>query len=323
MLERRILTAEVVYNGLGLPREKGAVAVQKTGDSEQVVGIDSLEQLERMFPGAPITNVGFALTPLPVNAHLELTSLDKGRAASLSLDATEVIGAVAFTEAVMNRLLEFPLTGVAYWTVTAPGAEDEQAFNATVETLRGFRAKERGGMRVGLAFLNPYAVSAPLLQRLAALAKQNRLPLRLYLTERERAASSVSPIRYLKDLGVLEAQPSLVHVAKVSEKDIQDVQRAGCVVVYCPRSSRASSIPFPWELYAKHGVTVALGTDSSGSSPTLSVKDEVAAAQEVHGDKASAQALVWSAVKGGYRALGLKPPQVVRGDSFDMFHVWS
>ena len=322
MLERRILTAEVVYNGLGLPREKGAIAIQKAGDSEQVVGIDSLEQLERTFPDTPVVNVGFALTPPPANAHLELTSPDKGQVASLSSDETEVTGAVAFTEAVMNRLLEFPLKGVAYWTVTAPGAEDEQAFSAAVETLRGFRAKEHGGMRVGLAFPNPYAVSAPLLQRLAALAKQNRLPLRLYLTERERGVSSISPVSYLKDLGVLEAQPSLVHSTQVNESDVQDVQRAGCVVVYCPRSSHASNIPFPWELYAKHGVTVALGTDGLGSSPTLSVKDEVMAARALHGDKASAPALVWSAVKGGYRALGLKPPQVVRGDPFDKLHVW-
>ena len=375
MLERRILTADVVYNGLGLPREKGAVAVQKAGDSEQVVGIDSLEQLERTFPNAPVVNVGFALTPPPVNAHthLDLSAMpfspgdygafiakviansEAGRrglaaaekgVAKLRREGISVVGDIVAREEVMRFLLKSDLQGVAYWEVLGPDPDDaERIFNETVEKLRAFKKLERpGGVRVGLSPHSPHTVSAPLLQKLARLAQQNRLPLQIHVAEslpelafhRDGSAfadlqklaggwqpSGLTPVGYLDSLGVLAARPTLVHMVHVTEEDVRTVQRAGCAVIHCPRSNLMLNCGrFPWELYAKHGVTVALGTDSLGSSPTLSVRDEVAAAQEVHGDKASAQALVWSAVKGGYRALGLKPPQVVRGDSFNEFHVW-
>ena len=229
---------------------------------------------------------------------------------------------------------------------SVPTPDDaERIFNETVEKLRAFRRLERpGGLRVGLSPHSPHTVSAALLQKLAGLARQNKLPLQIHTAEsplelafhRDGSAfadlqtlaggwrpSGLTPVGYLDSLGVLSAQPTLVHMVHVSEDDVRRVQRAGCVVVHCPRSNLALNCGrFPWELYARHGVTVALGTDSSGSSPSLSVTDEVKAARKLHGDKASVLALVWSAVKGGYRALGLKPPQVVRGDPFDAFYRW-
>ena len=375
MLERRILTAEVVYNGLGLPREGGAVVVQQMGDDERVVAVDSLKNAQRTFPDAPVTNVGFALTPPPVNAHTHLdlstmpfapgdyeafiaevvaNSQAGGRdlraaeqgVAELKRHGTTIIGDIVARDEVMRFLLSSDLQGVAYWEVLGPDPNDcERIFNETVERLRAFKRLERpGGLRVGLSPHSPHTVSAPLLQKLAGLARQNKLPLQLHVAEsplelafhRDGSAfthlqslaggwqpSGLTPVGYLDSLGVLAAQPTLVHMVHVSEDDVRTVQRAGCVVVHCPRSNVALNCGrFPWELYAKHGVTVALGTDSLGSSPTLSVTDEVEAAKELHGDKASASALVWSAVKGGYRALGLKPPQVVRGDSSGTLYVW-
>jgi len=130
-------------------------------------------------------------------------------------------------------------------------------------------------------------------------------------------------VRYLYDLGVLEAAPTLVHMVNVSEEDVRLVARAGSVVVHCPRSNAALGCgTFPWQLYAKHSVEVAFGTDSRGSSPDLDVTREVAAAREAHGERANVRALVRAAVKGGHRALGLMPPQVRRGGGADGLVVW-
>ena len=105
--------------------------------------------------------------------------------------------------------------------------------------------------------------------------------------------SGLTPVQYLAELGVLEARPTLVHVVNVSEDDIKTVAKAGCAVVHCPRSNEALECGrFPWELYAKHNVEVALGTDSLGSSPDLDIRREVDAARTLHGDKASPLALV-------------------------------
>jgi aminodeoxyfutalosine deaminase len=260
----------------------------------------------------------------------------------------KVIGDIVTEEEVMRWLLQQDMQGVAYWEIFEPSPEKaEEAFNKTVDLLREFRKLEQPGkMKVGLSPHTPHTVSAPLLQKLATLSKQHHIPMQIHVAENPNELtfhknasgvlyemmrpfmggwqpSGLSPVQYLKSLGVLEAQPSLVHMVNVSEDDVREVQKAGCVVVHCPRSNEALGCgKFPWELYAKHGVTVALGTDSLGSSPSLSIEEETHFAQTLHGQAANPLALVWSATKGGYRALGMPVPRFVRGDSTQNVYVW-
>ena len=377
MIKRQILQAEVTYNGLGTPRLNSGVAVQEVQQQSQIIGIDELTRLKRNFPDAEITDMGLAISPLPVNAHmhLDLSSMpfspgsyedfikkvvkhDRSGArnleaalqgvAQLNEQGISTIGDIVTEEAVMVYLLQSGLTGVAYWEVFAPNPEDaEREFNETLALLKRFKALERpGGMRVGLSPHTPHTVSEPLLKQLARLAQQMHLPLQIHVAESafeldlykeakgplwelykpfipHWQAQGLSPVQYLKKLGVLEARPSLVHMVNVDEEDIKTVQKAGCTVIHCPRSNSSLECGrFPWELYAKHGVTVALGTDSSGSSPSLILAEELKAAKTLHGEKASLQALIWSAVKGGYRALGLTPAKFGRGSRRDQLYIW-
>lgn len=376
----RILKAEVVYSGLGTARADGAVVVQGEGEAAQIVSIEGAETAARNYFEAARDHLGFALSPAPVNAHthFDLTRMaytpgdyesfirevvahaprrrDEGLAAAkegvaeLRRYGVETVGDIVTQESVMAWLLgESGLKGVAYWEVFGPDPADaDRIFDETVERLKRFRAWERpGGVRLGLSPHTPHTVSAPLLQRLAGLARGSNLPLQIHVAESlselelHRAGkgplmelmerflgawqpSSLSPVGYLESLGVLEARPTLVHMVNVSEEDVRQVARAGCVVVHCPRSNLAlGSGRFPWELYMKHGVEVAFGTDSRSSSPNLSIEAEVKAAGALHGERASPLALVRAAVKGGYRALDMKPPRLERGDSVAKLHVWS
>lgn len=269
--------------------------------------------------------------------------------AELAAAGTTTFGDIVADEATMVELLARPgVSGVAYWEVFAPDPHQaDVVFDATVAALRRFRALERpDGLRVGLSPHAPHSVSAPLLQRLARLAAANDVPLQIHAAEspsetrlhahgdgplRELMGplladfrpSGRSPVGYLRELGVLEARPTLVHAVEVDEEDVRTLQRAGCAVVHCPRSNRSLRCGrFPWELYAKHGVDVAFGTDSRGSSPSLDVQQEVAAAAAWHGPRAAPGGLVRAAVKGGYRALGLVPPRVGRGDPAEALVRW-
>lgn len=261
---------------------------------------------------------------------------------------TKVIGDIVTEEEVMRWLLQQDMQGVAYWEVFEPSPEKaDEEFNKTVELLREFKKLEQPGkMKIGLSPHTPHTVSAPLLQKLATLSKQHDLPMQIHVAENPNEIafhknatgvlydmmrpfmgswqpSGLSPVQYLKSLGVLEAQPTLVHMVNVLEDDIREVQKAGCTVIHCPRSNEALGCgKFSWELYAKHGVTVAMGTDSLGSSPSLSVEEETHFAQTLHGQAANPLALVWSATKGGYRALGMPVPRFVRGDSAKDVYVW-
>ncbi len=277
-----------------------------------------------------------------------LPAVERG-VAELRAAGVRTVGDIVTTEAAMARLLEDPhFSGVAYWELIGPDPADAARLLAeTRERLLRFLGWQRpGGMQVGLSPHAPHTVSAPLLQGVTRLARELRLPLQLHVAESageselhrhgggplrqalgpwlpQWQASGRSPVRYLADLGVLAARPTLVHMVEVDEHDVALVARFGCAVVHCPRSNRALGCAvFPWSLYARHGVSVGLGTDSRGSSPDLSPVAEWRAAREVHGAAASPAQLVWAAVKGGARALGQRAETVRRGDPFEALLAW-
>lgn len=267
----------------------------------------------------------------------------------LLASGTTVVGDIVAGEEVMRFLLAHDrLQGVAYWEVLGPDPADAERILAQTEArIREFKELESSsGMRLGLAPHSPHTVSAPLLRGLAFMARKWRLPMQIHVAESESEVvlhregsgrlaealrgflpdwrpSGLSPVAFLERLRVLEAEPTLVHMVHVSDEDIDIVRRHNCVVVHCPRSNSALQCGrFPWERYAMKGVTVGLGTDSRASSPSLSVEDEVDHALGLHGEKAPAQALVRAAVKGGHRALGMRPPRFVRGDQTAGVHAW-
>jgi cytosine/adenosine deaminase-related metal-dependent hydrolase len=260
--------------------------------------------------------------------------------AELRAAGVGVVGDIVTDEGVLARLLQDrQLRGVAYWEVLEPDPAAADRIIAEVEgVVRRFRPLERpGGVRLGLAPHAPHTLSAPLWRRVTALARTQGLPLQVHVAEdaaelplhargegslREAfgpflaafVPSGRTPIAYLDELGVLAARPTLVHGVHVDDDDLRRLQRAGCVVVHCPRSNALlRSGTFPWAAYARHGVSVALGTDSRASSPSLSPVDEWGAAVAIHGVRADPAQLLWSAVKGGYRALGCEPPRITRG----------
>ncbi len=376
---RYIVTAEVVYEGLGTPRQGAALAVFEESPGNLVVtAIGDLERLREAHPRSIVVDAGLAVSPPPVNAHTHLdlsgmpftpgtyerfldTVVAHGRSGLRGLSAAEeglaevrrsgtaVIGDIVTDPAVMEMLLSADgISGVAYWEVVSPRAEvAEERFAELARTVERFRSLERhGGVRVGVSPHTPHTVSAPLMAKVTAWARDEGLPVaihvaetpaerELHLTGKGSVAealrafgyafepSGVSPVRYLAGMGALEGGPTLIHMVAVDDDDVRLAQAAGCTVVHCPRSNEAlGSGRFPWELYARHGADVALGTDSRGSSPDLDVVAEGLRALELHGERVSPRAVVRAGVKGGYRALGMKPPHLGTGAPASAFGAW-
>ncbi len=301
----------------------------------------------------------FDWIPKVVEASERLRGLDGTK---LGLETIRESGAAAFGDIVwdpntMDFLLEqTEIPGVAYWEVVSPNpARAEEVFKATVERIRAWRKLERaGGVRVGLTPHTPFTVSGKLMRMLCDFARLEGIPLQIHVAEhpselelfrtgRGPLADSFAqfipipfsevwgrqpdpeftPVRHLAELGALEAKPTLIHMVNVTEDDVRTVAQAGCAVVSCPRSNRNLECgTFPWGLYAKYGVEVGLGTDSVASGETLNIHDEAIAALEIHGEGLGLRNVMRWAVKGGYRALSLKPPVVQRGDDFSSLIVW-
>ena len=262
---------------------------------------------------------------------------------------TKTVGDVVVSDAAMRFILKHSdLSGVAYFEVLEPDPTlAKQVFYETEQRIKEYKALEKpGGIKVGISLHSPHTVSEPLLREISALSIRRKLPLQIHVAEtpaetafhrdgtgtlrdllgdlvRNWKPSGLTPVRYLAKIGVLEAQPTLVHMVHVDEADVREVQRAGCTVVHCPRSNTNLKCGrFPWAMFAKHGTTVAIGTDSLGSSQSLSVYEEIHEALTLHGKAISPRALVRSAVKGGHRALGLQPPKILRGDDQTSFQLW-
>jgi cytosine/adenosine deaminase-related metal-dependent hydrolase len=95
-----------------------------------------------------------------------------------------------------------------------------------------------------------------------------------------------------------------VHGVQLDEAGLGRLNRAGAVVVTCPRSNRwvGAGIPRVGHFYAAR-IPVAIGTDSLASAPTLSLFDELAELRRV-APEVSAAMLLDSATRAGAEALG-------------------
>jgi aminodeoxyfutalosine deaminase len=374
---RQLYTADVVYNGIGLPLEDGAVLVSNEG---AVVGFGKFEAMARQFPDVPSKRIGRAILPPPVNAHTHLDlstvpfkalpyprwipehvmahqhmrGLEAAKTGLESLKKTKLgaFGDIVAREPVMDFLLSQPMPGVAYWEVLNPNPHAAEAvMQATREKIKAWR-KFEGAVRVGVSPHAPFTVSHTLWRRLFEFAKHEGLPLQIHVCEHpselelfrqgtgtladalqrqgvppfevltgRKPDPNFTPIQYLAELRILELKPTLIHAVNVTEEDIKIIAQYGCTVVSCPRSNQNLECgDLPWQLYAKHGVEVALGTDSSASGQSLDIREETSAAMQVLG--VDLKVLLRWLVKGGYRALGAKPPVVQRGDAFSSLVVW-
>lgn len=258
------------------------------------------------------------------------------------------IGDIIARESVMDcELRSSPLPGVAYWEVVCTQQAWSAQTNASLSArLQAWRKLQRSaGPVVGIAPQSPYLVCKNVLQHLARVSIAEGVPLQIHAAESPseleffqtgsgalaqmlsasgfrvppspaslgfRPDSALTPIRYLADIGFLDAAPTLVHCVNVTDEDIRIIAEHNCPVVTCPRSNANLNCGvFPWEKFAKAGVSIALATDSVASAHSLNLHSELDAALLRYGSHFNvATALEWL-TSGGDRALR-RPSSVIK-----------
>jgi len=245
-------------------------------------------------------------------------------------------------------LSEAPFGGVAYLEVLGllpPEKERDYLARLRATVARLKRLERAGGSRLGLSPHAPYSLTPSLMKAAVELAREEGLPLQIHAAEspdelayfKDRTGAiaafhrqkgvpedlhpvGLSPVQYLAELGVLAARPLLVHGVQVSEEDVRILAEAGVGLVSCPRSNEhlGAGLP-PYALYERHGVPLALGTDSALSGGSLDVWDEVR--HLANRGLPAAVAVRW-AVLGGYRTLGLEVPALRPGDPLEAVVGW-
>ncbi len=254
-------------------------------------------------------------------------------------------GDIVYKPESLEWLLEHsPVPGVAFLEVINRNPEHAEAVAKKVaQQLSGWRTTH-GRVRVGLSPHTPYNVSAKLLIKLVEIARLEGFPLQMHVAESPeetalmtqgsgalqkiplrygfpgyREVPGLTPVRYLAELGVLGPHLTVVHGVQVDEEEVQMLAQSGTQVVSCPRSNEGLACGLlPWDLYLKHRLEPALGTDSRSSSPDLDVRNEALFLW----DQVDPRVLVRAATTRGYRALGLEVPRITRGTPVSQVQSW-
>jgi len=112
-----------------------------------------------------------------------------------------------------------------------------------------------------------------------------------------------SPVRYLLDLGFLDARTLVVHGVQFQGDDLARLRAIGATLVSCPRSNVYVGVGSPpLEAFYAMDVDVAFGTDSLASVADLDMFAELAEARRI-APRVPARRLLESATLVGARAL--------------------
>jgi cytosine/adenosine deaminase-related metal-dependent hydrolase len=246
---------------------------------------------------------------------------------------TVAVGDITASGLSVEPLLDSGLAGTVFLEVL--GREREPALErlaAAQRRITSWRARE-GRMRIGLSVHAPYSCHADLFRAVADWCEAEQVPLAIHIAESpaeaqylrdgtgpfaelsERlyphlpraVATGFTPVGYLESLDALRVRPLLFHGVEVTEEDLLLLKQHDCAMVHCPRSNqRLLCERMPLECYLHHGITVALGTDSLASAPSLDLREEIDAAAKLHGTRVSRETLEVLATTGGARALGIE-----------------
>lgn len=122
---------------------------------------------------------------------------------------------------------------------------------------------------VGVAPHSVRAVPLDYLRQVIRFASERELPVHMHVAEQQAEVSACieeygrSPVSLLETEGLLSEDFTGVHVIHVTSKAIGMLAAAGAMVCACPTTERNLGDGIvPVEEFIKHGVPVALGTDS-------------------------------------------------------------
>src|SRR5258706_6519027 len=136
-----------------------------------------------------------------------------------------------------------------------------------------------GRLRTVLGPHSPYVCPPEFLRQMAALARENQVPLHIHLAESpEQMANSLkthglTPTAHLEACGVFDVPCVAAHALYLTPDDVGILARHGVTVAHCPITymKLAMGVGDLRPLLAA-GVNVALGTDGPGSNSDMDMK---------------------------------------------------
>ncbi|UJS18229.1 MAG: amidohydrolase family protein [Candidatus Jettenia sp.] len=184
---------------------------------------------------------------------------------------------------------------------------------------------------IGLSPHAPYSASKELYQTIVQLAHDMHIPVCTHIAEtrdeiefllkgtgnfpillRQLRAlpdnwhpPGLTPIHYLRETGILDMNPILIHGNYITDEEISVIKSSGASIAFCPRSHHFfGHTDYPIQKLLHAEINVGLGTDSLASNDTLSILDEMKFLS--HHYSMLPKTLLAMATIHGARALGLE-----------------
>jgi len=232
-----------------------------------------------------------------------------------------------------DAMREAQLGGVAFQEVF--GIDEREDLEGHMADLRRrVDLCRRSGVRPGVSPHSPYTAGPALLRLVDEYARAEELPVAIHVAESkgeidrlmgwERVYSlargryaiwrppRTTPIRYLRDLGLLKPGVVCVHCVRVDDEEIDMLAEAGVGVALCPRSNalHGNGLPRIRELMDA-GVPVGFGTDGACSVGRADLLEEARfalAAERARvgsADAISSRQVLEAVTLGSARVLGL------------------
>ncbi len=193
---------------------------------------------------------------------------------------------------------------------------------------------------VGISPHAPYSLEEPVLEAMAALARELGVRLHVHVAESdgedeyyrsgtgsladrlrivanrplgilERGGAGLSAAELVEHLGLTGPDCHIAHGVYLGVDGRAIMARTGTIVALCPRSNIVVGIdPPPVADFLRERVPFAVGTDSLGSSPSLDLMEDVAMLRSLaidggYTDDDLDRRLIEAATVGGAKALGL------------------
>jgi cytosine/adenosine deaminase-related metal-dependent hydrolase len=244
---------------------------------------------------------------------------------------TTCVGEIVSDPGLASVYAAYPFAGRLY--LEAIGQSPEHGAAVLVTLQQGIDECAAGDVRTGVSPHAPHTLSAQLMGEVAGLARTNRVPSAIHLSESPEEAQFLhdstgriaellyphvgwddyipAPRRttstaWLHDLHVLDPMTTVIHCVHVTPADVEILKRSGASAVLCPRSNDRLAVGTAPASLLKHAlIPLALGTDSLASNDSLSLWDEMRFCRRCYPGIFSPDELLEMATRGGARALHL------------------
>ncbi|MDR2232217.1 MAG: amidohydrolase [Tannerella sp.] len=197
-----------------------------------------------------------------------------------------------------------------------------------------FKSPPSFGSRIRMA-IGPhaiYTVSGELLKWIHDFAKEHGLLIHIHLSETEEEVENcierygMSPVRYLRRLGVLSPHLIVAHALHVDKEEITILAENGVKVVHNPASNMklASGYRFKYHEMREAGITVGLGTDGCASSNSLDMIEAMrrpsymGKAWRSDPTAMTCDEMLYAATRAGAEILGLDAGRIAEGALADL-----